>query len=402
MSVTSPPSTSPTSTLARIPRWRCLRGLCRSRSVAYGIVIMVMPRYLPLIPFILLAVALSAEDGTPSTLAVVKHWSDLLEQPVRDLGDGVHIRLGIETVRTTTGSVVLVYCLAEGFKAPGKGKGDNHLGPVLVDVTSSTGRLRDDAQSSWDIQDSDQKGPGIPLYAHPLSFTAPGTYTVTISTAAHGPLATSLIQVDAQGTTPWSSFGRAEFPFRDEPAEPNPADPAETVVSRFGFVGAQTAIPTCNGRQALSWFDPDMAGLPLWTLPTLMPPSTNPELQLHGDQSHLIVDSKSPMDVCLGDLPFLMRWWVNDRPWIPTADSDIGRSGGAYISNVHRVRFEVEILEGMLGARPGDRIGVQLLYCPFGWTVPGDNMAQPLLLPVTDEKPQPHAMISNRLDFVLP
>ena len=53
-----------------------------------------------------------------------------------------------------------------------------------------------------------------------------------------------------------------------------------------------------------------------------------------------------------------------------------------------------------LGAKPGDRIGVQLIHCPNGWQFVAD-MAMMSMAHAMMDTPQPHRM-TNRVDFVLP
>ena len=64
----------------------------------------------------------------------MKTFGELAAQPVIDLGDGVKVRVGIESRSISVGSGVMIYCLTEGYEPAMKWEGDDRVGPVRVKV----------------------------------------------------------------------------------------------------------------------------------------------------------------------------------------------------------------------------------------------------------------------------
>jgi hypothetical protein len=108
---------------------------------------------------------------------------------------------------------------------------------------------------------------------------------------------------------------------------------------------------------------------------------------------------------------FMARWWVNDRP---VAAKQMDHEAATLTS---RAQFVKEALLRLhfdaagLGAKTGDKIGVQLLFCPDGTkAVSGkEKSAQPAKMDSekeddedADEYPERFPVLSNRIEFTAP
>ena len=75
---------------------------------------------------------------------------------------------------------------------------------------------------------------------------------------------------------------------------------------------------------------------------------------------------------------FLTRWWVNDMPAEPkpgVADRVVFQRNGP-VSSVTEMHFIMEFHPESLNAKKGDKIGVQLLFCPRGQSSQDDGAVQ--------------------------
>ena len=365
-----------------------------------------MRNILALIATVLIcAVPAPAADEQPVYVAVpvvaaVRGWGDLLAQPVIDLGGGVRVRLGLESATGAASSSMLLYCLAEGFTAPNSGSGEDHLGPVRISLAVD-GVWEQKTQNVWSrqISESRQDARDLPLFARMIPIAKPATYAVAITNAGGKLLATASVVVTTVDPNPWGSLGTSRFLRAPERAPAEPGAKSSALVS-FGFVGSFPAIPTCDGLQALAWYQPNQGDQVHQPLPRLLPATPDPRLKLSWRGGRLVLDSELPLMICGGYLPILMRWWVNDRQLVPSSATRQKFNGGAIVE-VHQVVLDGDLDPAVLGAKSGDRIGVQLLYCPYGWG-PSDLKMQQLLQPVTALTNLPLTLLSNRVDFPLP
>ena len=341
----------------------------------------------------LMAAAQAADQPPLPTLAVVLQWRDLLAQPRIDIGGGVTVRLGVEAGRCTNGMGVLVYCLAEGFTPPTSGHGEDHLGPLRIRVARD-GKEDGEEMSSWERQSAEHPN-GLPLYGRMVIVPTSVACTATVSTADGRRLATATIpdatQQPASWTYPGAPGGIAQAELGDD---------RDLVLGGMGFGAAIRATPTCDGLTPLAWYEPTnhQEDQPL---PKLVPTSADPRFRLGRERDALTMTSDLPLLFCGDSVPFLLRWSVNDLPCQPAGRPTTIDHGGRCFEGVRSVRLAEFDLKG-LGAKRGDRIGVQALLCPYGWAPGGDGDATKTLLPVLSAAALMPAMLSNRVDFVMP
>ncbi|MBE7465024.1 MAG: hypothetical protein HS116_16225 [Planctomycetes bacterium] len=92
-----------------------------------------------------------------------------------------------------------------------------------------------------------------------------------------------------------------------------------------------------------------------------------PKLTLTQNGSCLILRSAQPFEFNYDLEPYLVRWWVNGQQVVPkhdVSDSTMQISAGA--AEVRGVRLKLGLDPSAIGLKPGDRLGVQVAYCPHG------------------------------------
>jgi hypothetical protein len=101
---------------------------------------------------------------------------------------------------------------------------------------------------------------------------------------------------------------------------------------------------------------------------------------------------------------YLVRWWINGRPFIPDPLPPDGMqasagSGAAVIGR--RLDFVLKFHPELLHAKKGDTIAVQMLRCARGWSYTGPvEMAELQRASAPDEDEIPFiARLSNRAEF---
>jgi hypothetical protein len=160
-----------------------------------------------------------------------------------------------------------------------------------------------------------------------------------------------------------------------------------------------------------SWIMPDRQSPATATpLPQLIPSQPDPGVRLTLAGNALLVDgSESVSNFCPNE-SFLTRWWVNDRPFVPDPNAvdplepmveDI--SGSTWY--VKKVRFDLDFRPARLRAHKGDKIGVQLLFRPYGCHTCADQSNSTFFVAQLQphDRPATAASLSfpsNRIDFI--
>jgi hypothetical protein len=313
-----------------------------------------------------------------------------------------HVWIGIDRDRTTSKSGVVLYCASQGVAFERETPAD--LGPFRVVVRPS--RSRTLAQFS--------EKPLVP------SNFAPSTYVLasySIPLDAAGDYVIELVEQQLAGAKmPPRVFARttvhvagapaqAWLPW-DEPPTPAPVTPAsgnEIVDTSVSNPAACYAIPKASSDAC---FYPAQI-VPYMSLPQLIPNPDNVGAHLTIDGDTLRLEARDlcwpqPKERCL------TRWWVNDKPFLPARDSSDydrvfqGGNGHAPDDVPTAICFHLSFLPDRLGAKKGDKISVQLLYCPRGI----DRCANPSyeiytpVFSVPEIPPENFSSLSNRVDFI--
>jgi hypothetical protein len=102
---------------------------------------------------------------------------------------------------------------------------------------------------------------------------------------------------------------------------------------------------------------------------------------------------------------WLWRFWVNGRPFVPDEVEEIFKAAEKQQTRLaRRLRLELRDVPPILKAKSGDRIGVQLLWCPDGWERTG---LRERLLRKTAERDRRDEVdcrprLTERVEFVAP
>ena len=116
-----------------------------------------------------------------------------------------------------------------------------------------------------------------------------------------------------------------------------------------------------------------------------------------------LLESDRPMGVSMAREHLLARWWVNGEPWMPGELAELEafahEGSGRYVEN-RRLQVDLDLDPTALGAESGDRIGLQLLHVPRGWSHVGEGME--MMQAMLDHAEPPRTRMSNRIDFVAP
>jgi hypothetical protein len=166
-------------------------------------------------------------------------------------------------------------------------------------------------------------------------------------------------------------------------------------------LGRGIALPYIKGDRGLA-ADPKVVGSGA-RLPGLLPEAAGGmKLSVDPKTFLLRVEGGEDFGTARPDWYFLTRWWVNGKPFLPQPVRHIQQKEGPdYMLGGETglaVRLRLDAMK--LGARPGDQVELQLLYCPKGWLL----VENPQRAETTYEVPAEHAfpVLSNRVAFRVP
>jgi hypothetical protein len=295
--------------------------------------------------------------------------------PPIDVGGGVKVRLGLEAAKVPQWSGTLLYCLTEGYTPASSGEGPT-LGPVFA--TCSFGdEEKGKSESTWGSGKEDWPK-GSYLFAHALAANRVGTYHITV-TDRKGKL---IAKTAFEGTKdffhpwmPWFYLRQVEDLAKNSPAK-GIALPAVDDIGPIAFV-EQGKVKTGN-------------------LPTLSPTGKSPKLLIKIDKGDVVIQSEKALHAKHPQFYFLARWWVNDKPFVPQQTDTFWQSiRRGIIVYENELPMPLSFEPRLIGAKPGDKIGLQILYCESEW-----SWCWPQMHGHRTELNSENLRISNRLDFV--
>lgn len=98
----------------------------------------------------------------------------------------------------------------------------------------------------------------------------------------------------------------------------------------------------------------------------------------------------------------LARWWVNGKPFQPGPLGALQQEGGLGGSRtVDSLLLKIKLDASKLGAKSGDKITVQFLYCPNGYQMIDDQQME-MLARMIRESADNFPRISNKVEFTAP
>ncbi len=329
-------------------------------------------------------------------IPVVETWSELREAPVFAQGEFGAVRLGIEARACAQGSGVLLYALVERETAPDRLLHYDHpgaLGPLVV---------------SGDLEVSDSKVPALKQTRSTVNENLDGVsksnevlYTriamvqaddcqIKIQSPA-GKTVTASIQRINESFDPWSSMSLERRANAD-------AKSRVTCEMRFSAQSMARAMPIHNGFiSQFAGMKPDGEE----SLPKLWPAKPSKTLKLVANDGGFLLQSDYPIEVSNPDDNLLVRLWVNGE-FVPPKASAVStlknRTGKMIDGDELRIVWDRDCFQGL--AKTGDRIGMQLLHVPQGWTGTGDQHSKMHLTSRSNLRP-PGLRMTERIDFTL-
>lgn len=95
---------------------------------------------------------------------------------------------------------------------------------------------------------------------------------------------------------------------------------------------------------------------------------------------------------------FLARWWINEKPLAKAARNDEQARKLLEGTTGNSLYLHLNLNLETLGAKPGDKIGVQFLYCPSGIENVDYKMAE-LQMERAPGETIPMPVVSNKIEF---
>ena len=137
------------------------------------------------------------------------------------------------------------------------------------------------------------------------------------------------------------------------------------------------------------------------SLPKLWPSNPSKTIKLAAKTHGLLLQSDSAIELSSIEENLLARWWVNGEFVAPQASAVHvlrERTGRMIAGNQLEIILDRDCFQGV--AKTGDRIGVQLLHVPQGWTGTGDQHSKMQLNSRSNQRPASLRM-TERIDFTL-
>ena len=350
--------------------------------------------------------AQTAPQSSAAEIPVVSTYADLLKLPPIKVDGGITIRLGIEARECPQWGGLLLYCLPEGFELPLSWEdGENRCGPVQVFIQkegdNAQVRARSKSESSRQ-ENADYKHCKF-LFVKPFMGLSTGTWHISVSSLSGVPLGHLSAAVTGKEFHPW-------MPWNWDWERAKMQQSTEVKNTPMTFVtqcSSGIALPYWDGMQPIVFDDKSLYGqlklkhLETDKLPALVPQEPDTGLKLSivketTDGPILEVISDSDIFISRPDHHFLTRWWVNGESFIPQQKSVL-REGYGKVNTGREQHLRLLFDAAKIGAKTGDRIGLQLLYCRNEWSSV-DEIKDVKALFEFDRAAQ--VRLTNRVEFV--
>jgi hypothetical protein len=228
------------------------------------------------------------------------------------------------------------------------------------------------------------------LFRRSIPLDRPGKYFLRVLRLDGSLVAQTVVTATRHGYHPWMPLER----FRDE--EPKEADAGHDAVAHVRNRAKGIAIPQFEGMAPLL-FKSDgprkIRRLAEGRLPALVPAFASPGFTITPRAAGLAVESKERIVLARADWHFLVRWWVNGRPYVPQQiDSFMDQNGMVVMGR--RLLLYLDFAPDRMGAKPGDDVELQLLYCKNGWQLVESGVE---LLSAHFDAKGPDLLLSNRI-----
>ncbi|MCX5660820.1 MAG: hypothetical protein NTW19_14025 [Planctomycetota bacterium] len=384
--------------------------------------------------------AAQTAPGVPAIVDVASLADLRKTEPLR-LSEDWTVRVGLAGSGEEGGPWSLLYCLAT-WTGKGKDKqpfdfvadGRGVLGPICFSVTDGRdGRAGPKGlEHARRLDEETPFGPQLSrgadrLYAAPVAMAWPGRYFVRITTRDGRPLLERELSFKQPRECNWQTFA-------------HDGDPDHYFTTGGDHLAA---YPAMSGRWPLAWLDGDtvMVGNNLISTCQRSPRSLPATLPLTGDWDDLASGARfmvphtsmnqeaqrltelsadgarypltlelhddvlaigSPQPVLFwADYLMLARWWVNGVAVVPKRGSGgFSIMLGRMVSYDSEAKVALRLPAGLGPLKVGDRVGLQVLYCPDGYhMLPAERGQHFDAEPNFGPEPLGIPLESNRIEF---
>jgi len=347
----------------------------------------------------------SRDAGPVHPIAEVATLAELAGQPLIELAGGAKVRLGVESHSFSAYAGIFIYCLAEGYALPPPWRGgphpfyhlrNNQCGPVFVSLRYGRGAAAPVETISGPATASTKPL----LFTKAIMASRPGRIEVGVSGPDGRDLAATTVRVTSEGSHPWLPLRLMWAPGSRDTRMTRVEGRAVDHVAPY----LAAAIPY---RCGIHWVEVDQltdggAREPKAVkLPKLIPEGREPGLKLEMNGPLARITSESDIVQNYPARYFLARWWVNGKPIAPKLSQKpfglLSLTEKAFRGRT--AEFILDFDPGVLGAKKGDRIAFQVLYCWWGWIADGHQAS--CMIPYHGWVSDVPTLISNRADFAL-
>ncbi len=233
------------------------------------------------------------------------------------------------------------------------------------------------------------------LFRKSISLYHPGKFQVRVFSLKGDLLAQTEIMATQEPCHPWMPLDPCYSVDKDEQAEDNGEYDAIAyaqnrasgiAIPRFDGMMPSFVPGTAPGAKAKS-----LAGE---HLPTLIPEKAGNMLTVKANGTDLIIESQKEIILARPDWHFLTRWWVNGKPYIPTQMEAFSDQNGM-VAVGKRLLLHLKFDPQRVGAKQGDQVELQLLYCLNGWELVLFAREMEMMAALLDEE-SPELLLSNR------
>ncbi len=327
------------------------------------------------------------------------------------------IRVGLGDGGNDSGPWTLVYCLARHL-----GQEERSVFPFIRDAVEPLGPVK--LEVAWDKQERmmDATRRDVPrmevkrgvelLFCTAVVLNHAGICHISIRRANDALLLARDVEVKEPRTRLWHSLaalerytdvaGDTRFRYRmlDTTMEHRPEyggmrrmpidaapkiDPAGYPATASLLPGA---IPMCE-----EWWSPLFPGVKLG--------AENVALELSLKDGEIIVRSKVGKMVDWADEYLLARWWVNGKPIVPPPGRPSMRMAGRRVGETDQMTIVFGLPQTLGKLRLGDKVGLQVLYCPDGTTPITDELGMALHRAAGETGALSAPLLSNRIEFAV-
>ena len=349
-----------------------------------------------------------ADKGAPN---ITGTWGALRNRPPIDLPGGGTARVGLEANSAPVASGIMIYCLVDGEDQDAQrtvtGKS---VGPLSLKVH------RPDPQEARELMAMEavasQYEDGERLFVQSIPIATAGEYRVELSLQGEEVFESEIVaEFTLTGT---GETYHSWLPFRSSADQPlQEAEPQQPHIEgaplkqALAFSGGEPAIPTFDGLTPLAY---SRTGTPsalddTSPLPGLIPAEIDPRLVLQATEGGFSLDFESPIFLEDAGENLLARWWVNGVPHAPNTATEameqeiiLHEHSGPIIES-RRLEVSLDLDLRSIGARPGDRIGLQILQVDQGWQPVRNEGLVHEMVRLLDQADPPLPRLSNRIEF---